>query len=272
VELTARAKLTLTLRVMGVRSDGYHLLECEMVTLDLADSLFVEDGDSLAVVTEPPLASIWPVHDDTGRPPGAVLSGPDNLVSRALEATGRSARVTLVKRIPPGAGLGGGSADAAALLRWAGCRDTSLAAGLGADVPFCIQGGRAMVRGIGEEITPLPFEERHFVLLLLPFGVVTGAVYQEWDELARCGALSTPGAASNDLEAPALRVEPRLGPWRDALAEASGQSPRLAGSGSTWFIEGDPDQSGLRGRQWLHLGDERALLVPATTTPPLHQD
>jgi 4-diphosphocytidyl-2-C-methyl-D-erythritol kinase len=129
-----------------------------------------------------------------------------------------------------------------------------------------------MVRGIGEEITPLPFEERHFVLLLLPFGVATGAVYQEWDELARCGALPAPAATSNDLEEAALRVEPRLGLWRDALAEASGQRPRLAGSGSTWFIEGDPDQSGLRGRQWLHLGDERALLVPVTTTPPLHQE
>jgi 4-diphosphocytidyl-2-C-methyl-D-erythritol kinase len=271
VELTARAKLTLTLRVMGVRSDGYHLLECEMVTLDLADSLLVGDGDSLAIVTEPPLAAISPVHDDTRLQSDAALSGPDNLVSRALEATGRSARVELVKRIPPGAGLGGGSADAAALLRWAGRLDASLAAGLGADVPFCIQGGRAMVRGIGEEITPLPFEERNFVLLLLPFGVATGAVYREWDELARCGALPAPAAASNDLEEAALRVEPRLGPWRDVLAEASGQRPRLAGSGSTWFIEGDPDQSGLRGRQWLHQGDERALLVPVTTTPPLHQ-
>jgi 4-diphosphocytidyl-2-C-methyl-D-erythritol kinase len=220
-------------------------------------------------MTEPPLAAISPVHHDAGLAPEAVVSGPDNLVSRALEATGRSARIELVKRIPPGAGLGGGSADAAALLRWAGCPDTTLAAGLGADVPFCLRGGRALVRGIGEQITPLPFEERHFLLLLLPFGVATGAVYQAWDELARRRALSAPGAASNDLEAPALRVEPRLGPWRDVLAEAYGQRPRLAGSGSTWFIEGHPDQSGLRGRQWLHLGDERALLVPVTTTPPL---
>jgi hypothetical protein len=56
------------------------------------------------------------------------------------------------------------------------------------------------------------------------------------------------------------------------LAEASGQRPRLAGSGSTWFIEGEPDQSGLQASQWLYVGDERALLVPVTTTPPLHQD
>ncbi|HEX2038585.1 MAG TPA: 4-(cytidine 5'-diphospho)-2-C-methyl-D-erythritol kinase, partial [Acidimicrobiales bacterium] len=139
----APAKLTLSLRVVGVRNDGYHLLDAEMVSLDLHDVLVFEDGEN-----DLP---------------------PDDLVSKALLAVGRSAHVTLEKRIPVGAGLGGGSADAAAVLRWAGCADLSVAASIGADVPFCLVGGRARVRGIGEVVEPLPFEERVFTLLTPPF-------------------------------------------------------------------------------------------------------
>jgi 4-diphosphocytidyl-2-C-methyl-D-erythritol kinase len=195
VRLSADAKLTLDLRVRGVRADGYHLLESEMVTLDLADTLEIADGDGLSVVS-----------DSAGGPSGhhgaegkeasgarslfaaraeAVPSTPDNLVAKALAATGATANVRLIKRIPPGAGLGGGSADAAAILRWAGCADLELAAELGADVPFCLVGGRAKVSGIGEELTPLPFVARRLTLLLLPFGVNTAAVYRAWDVLAR---------------------------------------------------------------------------------------
>ena len=73
-------------------------------------------------------------------------------MARALDACGRRAAVRLTKRIPVGGGLGGGSADAAAVLRWAGCADVSVAADLGADVPFCVAGGRARVEGIGERV------------------------------------------------------------------------------------------------------------------------
>ncbi|HLH29317.1 MAG TPA: hypothetical protein VKW77_10395, partial [Acidimicrobiales bacterium] len=145
VELVAPAKLTLWLRVVGVRADGYHLLEAEMVTLDLADSLHVAEADDAQVTVE------WDDGSgDTRRGPGAAGGPPtasDDLVARALGAVGRRAHVRLVKRIPVGAGLGGGSADAAAILRWAGCHDRRVAASLGADVPFCVVGGRALVRG-----------------------------------------------------------------------------------------------------------------------------
>ena len=80
--------------------------------------------------------------------------------ARALAAVGRRAHVRLDKRIPVGAGLGGGSADAAAVLRWAGCDDLAVAASLGADVPFCLVGGRARVTGIGEVVEPLPVRRR----------------------------------------------------------------------------------------------------------------
>lgn len=219
VTLAAPAKLTLSLRVTGVRADGYHLIDAEMVALDLGDELDLTDGDGLEVV-----------EAATGLP---VAVGDDNLVRRALALAGRTAHVRLRKRIPAGAGLGGGSADAAAVLRWAGFTDLAAAARIGADVPFCLVGGRARVRGIGEVVEPLPFLARTLTLLTPPFGCPTPAVYAAWDDL---GGPTADGP--NDLEPAALVVEPRLAPWRDGLAEATGQRPVLAGSGSTWFVEG----------------------------------
>jgi 4-diphosphocytidyl-2-C-methyl-D-erythritol kinase len=218
VRVLAPAKLTVSLRVTGVRPDGYHLIDAEMVSLDLADELTFADGDGLTVVGA------------TGLP---VPADDDNLVRQALRAVGRMAQVTLTKRIPAGAGLGGGSADAAAVLRWAGCTDVTLAASLGADVPFCVWGGRARVTGIGDVLEPMPHEDRTYTLLTPPFGVATPAVYRAWDAL---GGPRAEGA--NDLEPAALAVEPRLARYRDELGDATGQMPVLAGSGSTWFVPG----------------------------------
>ncbi len=221
VVVEAFAKLTLSLRVVGVRSDGYHLLESEMVTVDLADRLEFSAGNALMV---------------EGPAGAGVPDGNDNLVSRSLAAVGRRAAVRVVKRIPPGAGLGGGSADAAAVLRWAGCRDVAVAASLGADVPFCLIGGRAKVSGIGEEVSALPWEGvegRAYTLLTPPIGVSTAAVYRAWDTMGRLEA-----SGVNDLEPAALAVEPRLAEWKTRLGDATGQTPMLAGSGSTWFVVG----------------------------------
>lgn len=227
VLLTAPAKLTLSLRVVGTREDGLHLIDAEMVTLDLCDVLALEPGgNGIEIVDELPF--------DTATP--SVPEGADNLVLRALQATGRSAGVRLRKRIPAGAGLGGGSADAAAVLRWADAADPHLAASLGADVAFCVVGGRARVRGIGELVEPLVFEQRTFTLLTPPFGCSTPAVYAAWDELCARGA--RPGEGRNDLEPAALVIAPQLARWRDELAGATGERPTLAGSGSTWFVEG----------------------------------
>lgn len=228
--LHARAKLTLSLRVTGVRHDGYHLLESEMVTLDLADRLTVGPGDGLTVTG---LGADGPVPGDD-----------DNLVRRALRLVGRQAEIHLDKRIPTGAGLGGGSADAAAILRWAGCRDAGLAARLGADVPFCLNGGRALVSGVGEVVRPLPLEEvagRVYTLLTPPFHVSTVEVYRAWDALG-----GPAGDHGNDLEPAALHVRPDLAGWRDALGQASGETPRLAGSGGTWFVPGAHPGPGRR--------------------------
>ncbi|OWY60465.1 4-(cytidine 5'-diphospho)-2-C-methyl-D-erythritol kinase, partial [cyanobacterium TDX16] len=126
----AHAKLTVSLRITGVRGDGYHLIDAEMVSLDLADRLTFTEGDGLAL--EGPAAA-------------GLVADDDNLVRRALRAVGRTAQVHVDKQVPAGGGLGGGSSDAAAVLRWAGCDDLELAASLGADVPFCMRGGRARV-------------------------------------------------------------------------------------------------------------------------------
>lgn len=223
IELVAPAKLTLTLRVTGVRPDGFHTLDAEMVTLSLADHLHLSPGSGLTLTGE--LARVG--------------AGPDNLVTRALALVGREAAVRLTKNIPAGAGLGGGSADAAAILRWAGWSDLDSAASLGADVPFCVAGGRARVTGIGEIVEPLPFQPMDLTLLTPPLGASTPAVYARWD------AMGGPvGQLGNDLEPAALAEAPELATWRDRLGDASGQQPRLAGSGSTWFVEGHVDGDG----------------------------
>jgi 4-diphosphocytidyl-2-C-methyl-D-erythritol kinase len=221
----APAKLTRSLRVVGVRDDGYHLLDAEMVSLDLADVLTIDaEGDGLVVRG---------AGDD-------VPAGDENLVARALRAAGRTAHVTVDKRIPSGAGLGGGSADAAAVLRWAGVTDLELAAGIGADVAFCLVGGRARVTGIGERVEPLPFEPLTFTLLTPPVHCSTPDVYRAWDEL---GGPTSDGP--NDLEPAALHVAPALAEWRDRLGDATGQTPVLTGSGSTWFVEGAHEGDGF---------------------------
>jgi 4-diphosphocytidyl-2-C-methyl-D-erythritol kinase len=234
----APAKLTLSLRITGVRDDGYHLIDAEMVTLDLADELRIEDGTGLTA--DGPFAAGMAL-DDT------------NLVARALTIVGRRAAVHVHKAIPHGGGLGGGSADAAAVLRWAGYTDLVAASRLGADIPFCMVGGRARVTGIGEIVEPLPFEALDVTLVVPPFGVSTPAVYRAWDDGAD-------GWGVNELEAAALVVEPRLAEWRDRIGETCGIAPTLAGSGATWFVRGHhPRLSAL---------EEVGATVVMTTTRP----
>ncbi|HEX6476218.1 MAG TPA: 4-(cytidine 5'-diphospho)-2-C-methyl-D-erythritol kinase [Acidimicrobiales bacterium] len=249
----ALAKLTRSLRVVGVRGDGFHLLQAEMVTLDLADILTFGPGDGLEVVG--PAGS------------GDVPGDEANLVRRALAAVGRTAHVRLEKRIPAGAGLGGGSADAAAVLRWAGVSDPMVACALGADVPFCVVGGRARVSGVGEVVEPMELEDRAFVLLTPPFGVSTAAVYRAWDSLG-CPS----GEGANDLEPPAVAVEPRLARWRDALGELTGRVPVLAGSGSTWFVEGSAEEVGVRAGTPVVVDGGVGRIVEVRTARPSGAD
>lgn len=218
----APAKLTLSLRVTGRRADGYHLIDAEMVTLDWCDTLTI-DPSSTGLSVDGPYAAGVPL-DDT------------NLVARALHRVGRRAGVHIHKSLPHGGGLGGGSADAAAVLRWAGFVDVAGAAALGADVPFCLVGGRARVTGIGEVVDPLPYEPIDLTLIVPPLRVSTPIVYRAWDQLD--DQLAT---GANDLQPAALAAFPDLAEWRKRIVDAAGLEPMLAGSGSTWFLRGHHD-------------------------------
>ncbi len=244
--LRAHAKLTLTLKVTGVRDDGFHVIDAEMVSLDLHDVLVFDPARS-------GLAAIGPFS-------AGVPTDDSNLVARALRLADASTHVTIDKRIPHGGGLGGGSTDAATALQWAGYPTDPIAlaraARVGADISFCLIGGRARVRGIGERVEPLDHVDRTITLIIPPLAVSTPAAYRAWDDL---GGPTVDGP--NDLEPAALAVEPRLGWWRDAIAQRTGGAPTLAGSGATWFTVGE-HQDAL-----ADLVDEGATVVVARTVP-----
>ncbi len=243
------------------RMDGYHEVNAEMVSLDLADELEVEPADvtSVEVIARVSRTADKSFTDNNtatenmgGKNMGDIYIGDvglpnDNLVKRALDMVGMSAAVKIRKAIPAGAGLGGGSSNAAVILRWAKMQNPDLAGAdiltaeniaknIGADVVFCLSGGRAKVSGMGEVVEPLDFVEATYTILIPPFGCATAEVYKVWDGLD--ADLKT-GIGKNDLEAAALKVAPALSSWRDYLGELSGTQPHLAGSGSTWFVEGE---------------------------------
>ena len=157
----------------------------------------------------------------------------DDLVRRALRVCSRTASIELRKRIPAGAGLGGGSADAAAILRWAGVDDPVTASSIGADVAFCLRGGRARVRGIGEIVEPLEHREQVVTLMTPPIHCSTPLVYRRWDELG-----GPTGDFGNDLEPAALGRLSDARPLARRTGRSGGRPTRLAGSGSTWFVDG----------------------------------
>jgi len=219
VVVTAPAKLTVRFGITGVRDDGYHLIDAEMVTLEWCDTLTIDaTGKGLSA--------------DGRYAKGVPLNGA-NLVAKALDLVGRTAAVHIRKELPRGGGLGGGSADAAAVLRWAGYDDLGRCVTLGSDVPFCVTGGRARVRGVGEIVEPLTSEPVDVTLVIPPLSVSTPLVYRQWDLLG--GPHSEGG---NDLEPAAIAAVRQMGRWRDLIGDAAGCRPILAGSGATWFLYG----------------------------------
>jgi 4-diphosphocytidyl-2-C-methyl-D-erythritol kinase len=242
LSLEAPAKLNLSLRVVGRRPDGFHLLETEMVLLELADRLLLLPG-ATGLRVEAATGDEIPLDASNLAWRGLVagLGGPPELACLALE-----------KQIPAAAGLGGGSSDAAAAWRLgrraAGLSDAatpgdlaSLAL-LGADVPFFAAAvAAAVMTGIGEVVTPLdPPSPAHVILAFPKFRLSTAAVFAE----LRRGDLSNGEAGGNDLLAPAMRLRPELGEVLRKVAEAGGE-PRMSGSGSTIFaLTDDPGRAG----------------------------
>lgn len=228
LRVEAPAKLNLSLHVVGRRGDGHHLLESTFVLLELADSLLLMPGCSGLRLD--------------GQEAADVPVGADNLAWRGLivglHGEPDTACLSVEKRIPAAAGLGGGSSDAAAAWRlgraWRGASDVASAgelvdlAGIGADVPFFAAGlAAARVSGIGERVQRVEPRRRWVVLVHPPFGLSTGDIFAELrpDEWGRL---------PNDLLAPALRLRPELDDLFRAVTEAGGD-PHLTGSGPTIF-------------------------------------
>jgi 4-diphosphocytidyl-2-C-methyl-D-erythritol kinase len=253
LRLPAFAKINLCLHVLGRRQDGYH----ELRTIFQAISLF--DTLELSVVPDSAGVEISMKSNDRQLPPGG-----ENLVVRAIQAIvpeigfRGSVSAYLDKRIPVARGLGGGSSDAAAaligMLRLTKAklplpRLIEIAAGLGADVPFFLFGGRALAVNRGDEIYPLPDAPRRTVVVVSPngIGVSTREAYQWlspeltnrekvptiWRFCALCW--SRQGTVSNDFEEPVFGRHPRLKQIRDGLLKRGAADAALAGSGSAVF-------------------------------------
>jgi len=236
-EAFAPAKINLTLHVTGRRGDGYHLLDSLVAFADIGDRLTLTPGDSLSM-------------EVTGSHTNGVPADSRNLVWSAVAGVGWSGHIVLEKLLPNGAGLGGGSSDAAAALRAVG-RDIprDLPLKLGADVPVCLAGQAARMQGIGEAITPVRLPPLPALLVnpgvAVPTGPVFGALAQrdnppmpqalpEFKDTADCAAwLRT---QRNDLEAPAMAVAGDIGRVLDELS-GTGDAllARMSGSGSTCF-------------------------------------
>lgn len=248
VKLLARAKINLSLHVVGPAKDGYHEIRTVMQSVDLADDLYM----TRSTVTK--------VEIEWAEGSGPLPSRPD-LVERALAlydgmvGGSQGADVKLSKRIPIGAGLGGGSADAAAGLMGmaklqgvdaSGLLD-EIAPQLGADVPFMIRGGCALAEGIGEKLTPLESPPHWWVIVVPSRPLRTAEVYQRFDELNVRGIdrtddvltalaakdLERLGAVlSNDLEEPAFDLHPELADLKASVLDTGALGAVMCGSGS----------------------------------------
>jgi len=276
------AKLNLYLDVLSRRDDNYHELETLMVPVAIWDSLFLaaippSDGGLGEIILDVRQAS--PVRPPPGQVDGLLNSdvpqGKDNLVVRALELLRErsgcraGARLTLVKRIPVAAGLGGGSSDAAAALQlgnrvwrlgWSTQRLAELGAELGSDVPFFTYRRSALCRGRGERVTPLgPIRRFHAVIVKPPFGLRTPEVFRAHDaresmavvgsaRLIRSERLSSAISAlrrgdwaalgqslTNRLEAAAASMAPWIEQVRAVFARLTFVGHQLSGSGSAYF-------------------------------------
>lgn len=276
VRVRAYAKVNLDLRVLGTRADGYHELRTVFQSIALHDTLLV--------MARPGPFALKCRH-------AAVPLDQSNLIWRAATALwaglGRSGDpsdlvVSLRKEIPMQAGLGGGSADAAAALTalarvWGAqpqlVRD--VAAGLGADVPYFLSGGTALGLGRGEEIYPLVDLPTHWVVVVQPpYGVSTAEAYSWYDEDRAAGLreprepqmlpVPWPTRAAqmiNDLEPPVVRRHPEIGALKAALREAGAVAAAMSGSGSAVFGLFRTQTAAARALQLVALQGAKAYLT-----------
>lgn len=271
----AHAKVNLWLNVVGRRDDGYHLLDSLVAFVDLADQVEARPDHRLSLGLDGPLA-------------GALAGEADNLVLKAARlladraGVAPRAAIRLIKHVPVAAGLGGGSADAAAALRelielWRVALPEEelfdLAAQLGADVPMCLAGRTAFVSGIGERLTWAPPLPECAVLLVNP-GVAlptrdvfsarrsafspTRPAPRAWKDLAELAAVLAD--RGNDLAAAAISLAPVIEQSLEALGRTGARHAAMSGSGATCYALYDSPEraqraaSALPAAWWRHIG------------------
>ena len=253
IRLRAFAKVNYALEVRGLRKDGYHEISTVLQSISLADEVEIEharEGFDLAI--EPEGADTGPLGDNTVYRAWARL--------RELSGEELPVSIRLRKRVPAGAGLGGGSADAAAALvglnelfglglsvaelRKAGLR-------IGADVPFCVGGGTALGEGIGDVLSPLPLPPPHHLVVAKPeVGAETAHVYRAYDErpescdpsadpileALRAGDLGTLArAVGNDLTPVTENLVPEVRALREELMGADAMGAAMSGTGTAVY-------------------------------------
>lgn len=239
----ARAKINLTLHVTGQRDDGYHLLDSLVVFANVGDRLWFTADKTLSIEVSGPFG-------------GGVPTDAGNLVWRAAELANWTGHIHLEKNLPHGAGIGGGSSDAAAVLRWCSAQNVggdlqaSDVTSLGADVPVCLNASAQRMRGIGEILTPLPdCPQLWAVLVNSGIEVPTPPVFKALVEKQN-PPMSEPlppfsdvkAVAKwlidmrNDLQQPAISVAPEIQTVLAMLAKTKGALiARMSGSGATCF-------------------------------------
>ncbi|WP_425039637.1 4-(cytidine 5'-diphospho)-2-C-methyl-D-erythritol kinase [Primorskyibacter sp. S187A] len=234
IRVVAPAKINLALHVTGKRADGYHLLDSHVVfARDAHDTLEVCPAQDMELIVDGPFAD-------------GVPTDARNLCWRAAEAFGAPVSIRLTKALPHAAGIGGGSADAAAVLRAMEAlferRFTGDAALLGADVPVCLLSRSARMSGIGEIVAPVKSAEFHAVLVNPGVDVPTPNVFRALASRQNAPLADLPDdgvdlawlkAQRNDLQAPAMACAPVIATCLDALKDA--ELARMSGSGATCF-------------------------------------
>ena len=253
IRLRAYAKVNLAFEVRGLREDGYHEVATVLQSVALADEVEIERARAgFELRVEPEGTEVGPLQKNTAYAAWKAL----------CEFAGGelAARVTLRKEIPAGAGLGGGSADAAAVL--VGLNELFdlglkadelgvLGARIGADVPFCVSGGTALGEGVGDRLTPLPAPPDHHLVIAKPReGADTGEIYRAHDErpgegkasvqpvtaALRSGDLSAlAGAVGNDLAPVTAAFVPEVAEYERALLEAGALGAAMSGSGTAVY-------------------------------------
>jgi 4-diphosphocytidyl-2-C-methyl-D-erythritol kinase len=225
IALPARAKLNLDLAVLGRRDDGYHDIRTTLQAIDLHDLLTLAPAPKTSLTISG--LTLKSTHDNS------VLKAHAALEEVAGEKLGTA--IHLHKRIPAGAGMGGASSDAATALRGLAALHHvtadlgTIAAKIGADVPFFLTGGAAIAEQLGDRLTPIPTKQQWFAIAWPGIELLTQDVYRAWDQIDHAASNSP-----NHLTHAAMSVEPRLQEFANAL-NSLGSTWQMTGSGSAYF-------------------------------------